>query len=102
MATDGPTPPPCDAEVFRDGTVVLVTSSIPSNAMEQWVQRVAELSGQRVDWHFVGGRAVVKAVGDLRKVHAALEEMAPEHDQLQAAAHDRINATIAHLSVSVT
>ena len=86
MATDGPTPAPCDGEIFKDGTVVLVTHSIPSNAMEAWVRKVAEISGQRVDWHFSCGRAVVKALGDLAKVKAALEQMAPEHDRLQAAA----------------
>lgn len=84
MALDGPTPPPCDAEVFQDGTVVLLTHGIRSNAMERWVKKLAEASGQRVDWHFAGGRAVVKALGDLPKVEAALSALKAEHDRLQA------------------
>ena len=50
--------------------------------MEGWVKKVAELSGQSVDWHFVGGRAVVKALGDLGKVAEAIEALRPEHDRL--------------------
>ena len=82
MATDGPTPPKCDAEVYERGEYVFTTHSIPSNAMEGWVKQVAEKSGQRVDWHFVGGRAVVKALGDIGKVMDAIRELMPEHDRL--------------------
>lgn len=82
MATDGPDPKECDKEVFEDGEPVFLTWSIPSNAMEGWVKKVAEKSGQRVDWHFFGGRAVVKALGDLKAVRAAIEELLPEHDAL--------------------
>jgi hypothetical protein len=83
MASDGPTPPPCDPEVFRFGELMLITDTVPSNAMEQWVRKVAERSGQRVDWHFAGGRACVVALGDLRAVCAAIEELKPELDQVR-------------------
>lgn len=83
MATDGPTPASCDRDVFENGAVVLVTHSISSNRMERWVQKVASNSGQRVDWSFCGGRAVVKAIGDICKVQQAIEALMPEHDQLQ-------------------
>lgn len=86
MATDGPTPPDCDQDIYRNGTVVFVTDSIPSNAMERWVKQVAEASGQPVDWHFVAGRACVKALGDLERVKAAVERLMPEHDRLYAKA----------------
>lgn len=82
MATDGPDPVPCDTEIFENGTAVFITHSIASNAMEGWVRRVAEESGQRVDWHFTGGRAVVKAIGDLHRVCDAVERLLPEHDAL--------------------
>lgn len=82
MATDGPTPPPCDQEVFKKGKVVLVTHSIPSCAMEAWVQKVASKSGQKVDWYFCGGRAVVVALGSIPKVLKALNALRPEHDKL--------------------
>lgn len=73
MATDGPTPAPCNQKIYKHGEVVFVTHTIPSNAMEGWVKKVAERSGQPVDWHFFGGRAVVKALGDLVKVNEAIQ-----------------------------
>lgn len=82
MATDGPTPPSCDKEIYEKGEHVFTTHTIPSNAMEEWVKKVAERSGQRVDWHFVAGRAVVKALGDISKVKQAIQELKPEHDRL--------------------
>jgi hypothetical protein len=83
MATDGSDPAPCDPEVFANGEVIYVTHSISSNRMERWVKKVAEQSGQRVDWHFFGGRAVAKAIGNIQMVTAAIEAFRPEHDQLQ-------------------
>ena len=82
MATDGPTPPPCDREIFEHGQTVFMTHTIPSNAMEGWVRGVAAESGQRVDWHFWGGRARVLAIGDIEAVKAAIERSLPEHDRL--------------------
>lgn len=89
MATDGPTPPPCDPEIFKRGEMVFMTHTIPSNAMEGWVRQVAERSKQRVDWHFAGGRACVLALGDLDAVRKAIEELMPEHDRLYKAACSR-------------
>lgn len=78
MATDGPTPPPCDPEIEKKGTVVLTTHSVPSCATERWVKKVAEQSGQRVDWGFVGGAIVIKALGDLDKVLETMRELKME------------------------
>jgi hypothetical protein len=68
--------------VFRDGTTVCITHTIPSEQIEEWVQKVASKSGQPVDWQFVGDQAVVKALGDLAKVREAIRELTPEHDEL--------------------
>ncbi len=78
--------PPCAPDVYANGTLVLMTHTIGSEAMEGWVRQVAECSGQRVDWHFAGGRACVLALGDLPRVHAAIQELMPEHDRLQSEA----------------
>lgn len=86
MATDGPDPTPCAPDIFQNGHNVFMTHTIPSNAMERWVQKVAKLSGQPVDWHFCGGRAVVLALGDLDKVQEAITALKPEHDKLYAKA----------------
>jgi hypothetical protein len=85
MSTDGPTPPACDREVFDKGEQVFLTDSIPSNAMERWVKAVAVLSGQRVDWHFGGGRARVLALGDLAAARTAIADLLPLHDRLRDA-----------------
>lgn len=82
MATDGPTPTRCDPEVYSKGTTVGLTHTIASCAMEKWVQKVAKESDQRVDWFFMGGRAVIRALGDLEKVREAIQKLLPEHDEL--------------------
>lgn len=88
MATDGPTPPPCDDEVFEKGHVVFLGDGVSSNRMEAWVQEVAKESGQRVDWHFVGGRATVKALGDLEKVQHALDKLMAKYQAAQRETRD--------------
>jgi hypothetical protein len=84
MATDGPDPAPCAQDIYRDGTVVHQVHSVSSNRMEGWVRKVAADSGQRVDWHFFAGWAVVKAIGDIDAVDAAIEKNLPELERLQA------------------
>jgi 3-methyladenine DNA glycosylase/8-oxoguanine DNA glycosylase len=82
MATDGPDPKPCDPDIYANGVAVLVTASVSSNRMERWVCLLGELSGQPVDWHFVGGRAVVKTTGDVEAVARAATELRPALDRL--------------------
>lgn len=75
--------PPCARNIYANGTLVMMTHTIGSQEMEGWVKKVAELSGQPVDWHFAGGRACILALGDLSKVRAAIKELISEHDDLQ-------------------
>lgn len=83
MATDGPTPPDCVADIYERGTLMFQTASIGgSNAIERWVKKLAATSGQPVDWHFAGGRVMVLALGDLVRVRAAIREHMPEHDEM--------------------
>ncbi len=72
----------CDPEIWKKGETVFVTHSIPLEIMERWVRKVADRSKQRVGWSFIGGRAVVRALGDLDKVKVALNELKSEHDDL--------------------
>ena len=90
MATDGPDPPACAAEVYKNGALVMITHSIPANALEAWVKTVAEQSGQAVDWHFAGGRACILALGDLERVRAAIEALLPEHDEMQRKEYEAV------------
>lgn len=63
MATDGPTPPPCNPDIFKKGKGVCVING-SSNAVERWVKAVAKKANARVDWHYSGGRANVLHLGD--------------------------------------
>lgn len=63
MATDGPTPPPCDSEIFQYGETIAILSG-SSNAIERWVKKVAAEANARIDWHYTGGRANVLHLGD--------------------------------------
>jgi hypothetical protein len=60
--------PKCNHDVYVNGDVVIVIGDGAAEDIEDWVKKVAERSGQQVDWHYVGGRAVVKALGDLEEV----------------------------------
>lgn len=83
FSTDGPTPPPCSQDIYRNGVLVFMTHSIGgSNAIEQWVRSIAKASGQPVDWHFAGGRVCVLALGDLAAVRVAMRTAMPEHDRM--------------------
>jgi len=85
MATDGPDPQPCDPEIFESGqTVVIWPPFAGSNAIERHVQKIARLSGQRVDWFFAGGRVVVRAIGDMERVMEALRDMEPARLKMEA------------------
>lgn len=61
----------CDRDVFEKGASLCALDARSAPA-ETWVQRVALLSAQRVDWHYSGGVAHVLVLGDhARALHAA-------------------------------
>lgn len=63
MATDGPVPPPCNPDIFKDGKPI-VSIDGSSNAVERWVQMIASEANAQVDWHYSGGVAQVLHLGD--------------------------------------
>jgi hypothetical protein len=77
MATDGPTPKPCNPDIFKKGKGVCVVDG-SSNAVERWVQMVAKKANAQVDWYYSGGRANVLHLGDeasRQRVLNAIEEL---------------------------
>jgi hypothetical protein len=80
----------CAEDIFRDGIVAFVTHTIKPVDIEAWVRKVAATSGQPVDWHYYGGRAVVRTTGDLKAVKAAILDHKAEHDRLYAEAAEQI------------
>jgi hypothetical protein len=67
--------PRCDPELFTDGTCVAILAGGSAHLIQRFVKEVAELSGQKVDWHYAGGRARVLASGDLPLVVSAIERL---------------------------
>ncbi len=63
MATDGPTPAPCNPKIFKHGKGICVVDG-SSNAVERWVKAVAKKAKAQVDWHYSGGRANVLHLGN--------------------------------------
>lgn len=63
MATDGPTPAPCEKTVFTDGIAVILLSG-SSNMIEKCVKSIAKKAQAVVDWHYSGGIANVHHLGD--------------------------------------
>ncbi len=77
MATDGPTPTPCNPEIFQKGEGVCILAG-SSNSVERWVQAVAKKADAQVDWHYSGGRANVLHLGDAesrQRVYNAMGEL---------------------------
>lgn len=66
----------CDSAVYRRGETICVFHA-PSRPTEAWVRKVAKLSGQRVDWHYVAGYARVAFIGDRAAVRAAINDLLP-------------------------
>ena len=64
----------CNVEIFQKGKPVASIDGKPAD-VELWVQKVAQLSGQRVDWHYSGGRAHILCLGDHSAVRSAVEEL---------------------------
>ncbi len=82
MATDGPTPAPCNSDIFKNGRGVCVVDG-SSNAVERWVQAVAKQADALVDWHYSGGRANVLHLGDdasCARVLGVIKELEGELD----------------------
>lgn len=79
----------CRQDIYEEGTAVFVTADPDAAGIEEWVSMVRERSGQPVDWHYVGGRGVVKALGDLGRVRSAVEALLPEHDRLGEERYER-------------
>ena len=80
MATDGPTPVPCNPDIFKKGRGVCIVDG-SSNAVERWVQSVAKKANAQVDWHYSGGRANVLHLGDdasRQRVLNAIHELESE------------------------
>jgi len=72
----------CDPDVHANGKAIFVTHTIPTAELNRWVDLVAQVSEQKVDWGYVGGRAAIKFVGDEDRVKDAIRMLKPMHDEM--------------------
>jgi hypothetical protein len=70
----------CDDEVFKNGEHVFLTHSLSSEVIEGWVKAIAKDCGQKVDWHWAGGRASILTLGDPKKTRASIKKLRETHD----------------------
>lgn len=74
----------CAHDIYECGIEVFETTGyeVGVEFMASWVNRIAELSGERVDFHKSGGGTwTVKAIGDIAKVNKVIQEIKPEYDK---------------------
>lgn len=69
-------PPPCDPAIFSEGRIVAVLES-GMHVMEALAKEANRHANVKVDWHYVGGRAVVKTLGDTKVARHALTSAIP-------------------------
>lgn len=63
---------PLDPYVFRDGKIIAALDGCVFR-LERFIQEVRRRSGQPIDWYFAEGVGVVKYMGDVDKVTAAMD-----------------------------
>jgi hypothetical protein len=62
---------PCDPEIYQNGIqvgVIGATETHNAEWIEKFVRELRKFTGQKVDWHYVGGRAQILALGDVDAV----------------------------------
>lgn len=66
--------PPCNPKIFKAPVVLVVdTGSVGGAALfEAWLKEFAAETGTATDWHYAGGRALVRTLNDVNEVADAL------------------------------
>jgi hypothetical protein len=59
---------PCDSKIYEKGIVVAIIADRNAQEIESLVTDARKQTGQRVDWHYIGGRGVIKVIGNTEKV----------------------------------
>jgi hypothetical protein len=77
-------PPPGDPEIFSKGVAFLIVHEYGSSAwnLEQLVEKIRADSdvqdcGDRVDWSFLGGRAVFRVIGNIYRAQRIARDHIP-------------------------
>lgn len=66
--------PICDKDIYVNGQVAFVMAGATAMQIEEYVHSIQKKSAQVLDWHYSGGRAVVKTFGDVERVRKIAAE----------------------------
>jgi hypothetical protein len=77
----------CPDDIWRHGRVVGVLVNVASRIMETYVEILREKSGiEKLDWHWMGGRALIRAIAtneELKKLDEIMYWMHNDDGSLQ-------------------
>jgi len=60
----------CNLEIYEHGKFIGIING-KKNVIELIIKNVRE-EGYKIDWHYIGGRGVVKAIGNIKKIRERL------------------------------
>jgi hypothetical protein len=70
--------PPCNTDLYEDGVCIAMYATYGSNHFNLLIEKVANESGRKVDWHYFGGRArVLTMAEDIDIVSPILDRIVP-------------------------
>lgn len=65
--------PNCDKKVYLKGEHIATIINLRPGEIEEIVKSAAKKSKQKIDWHYFGGRAVIKVLGDIERARDYLK-----------------------------
>lgn len=66
--------PECDPDIYKDGKVAFIMAGSTAADIEEYLKIIQKKSAQILDWHYFGGRAVVKTLGDVERIKRTAAE----------------------------
>ena len=73
--------PDCDGKIWKKGEHIATLAARP-RAAEDWVKKIAAQANAHVDWHYFGGRACVKFLGNRAARDRVFEAIDALEDEL--------------------
>lgn len=83
----------CNRVIYKYGKTMFVTHSIASSELDKMVKEFAQVSGLKMDWSFVGGRAVVQYVGSQNSLVVHQDKIKQIYAKYQTVAMEEANKT---------
>lgn len=80
----------CNWLIWRFGQAVVQVHGVDCDLIEDWVKKVAFSTGAHVDWHYAGGRAIVRHLGlasSYAQVRWSIEYMRRDIEQAGGSVH---------------